>query len=176
MAGFAIRRDLYLEAALMLTEEDKKSIFSDEVLSRWILIKSNTVCFCNARYYYRYNTESITQTNIYRYVNSKLISTDSLISLAKMIFGINSSTHLLAIENKFFTIVEALRLINVSHLPSRQQRDLIKVVSGVMRKFDITPLKGIISPRYFALMRLPVPIARMLLKMIDPIVRLKNGI
>ncbi|MDE6397661.1 MAG: glycosyltransferase [Muribaculaceae bacterium] len=176
MAGFAVRREIYLEADRHVTAEDKASIFSDEIHSRWVLSMCGKVVMCDGRYFYRQNRASVTRNNVARFIDSKLIATASLLTMTATTFGVGSPTWLLALENRFFTLVNLLRLINNTRLDGRQKRDSIRKVSSAMKALDAAPLKGRISPRYLALMRLPVPLARVALKFIDSIIRQKNGI
>ncbi len=81
MCGFAIRPEIYKDADQKLTEEDKASIFSDELLSRWLLFMCRKVAMCNARYYYRQHSASITHVNILRIIDSTLSTCDSLLRM-----------------------------------------------------------------------------------------------
>ena len=176
MAGFAIRSEIYLRADGMLSALDKKSIFSDELLSRWLLFLCGSVCFSEARYYYRQNEESVTHTDMSRYTDSRMLTCDSLIEMTESAFGKESDTYLKAMENKFFTAVGLLRMTNRTSMKGEDRQFAIQRISSGMEGFDTSMLKGRISPRYLALMRLPIPLARMALKIIDPIINLKNGI
>ena len=176
MAGFAVRRDIYIEADKMITEEDRKSSFVDELLSRWLLFMCRSVYMCDARYFYRENNGSVTNVNIPRIIDSKLRLCDSLISMTAASFGENSHTHLKALENKFNRAIDLLRLINGSDLKGQQKSSAVRKISSSMKYFDLSILKGKASPRYLALMSLPVPLARIALKILDPVINLKNGI
>ncbi len=176
MNGFAIRRNIYIKADSKISNEDKKSIFADELLSRWVLFMSPKVAICNARYYYRQNSESITHINIPRFIDSRMLTCDSLINMTEETFGENSQTHNRACENKFYAAVDLLRLINQSHLSRAPKKAAIKRLASSMRDFDLQKLKGRVSPRYLAIMRLPIPIARIAFKILDPLIKLKNGI
>ena len=176
MAGFAVRRDIYIEADKMISTEDRKSSFVDELLSRWILFMCKSVYMCNARYFYRENSDSVTNVNIPRIIDSKLRLCDSLISMTASTFGENSHTHLKALENKFNRAIDLLRLINGSDLKRQQKSSAVRRISSSMEYLDLSRLKGKASPRYLALMSLPVPLARIALKILDPVINLKNGI
>lgn len=169
MAGFGVRRDIYLKAYQKIGKDDKKSIFADELLSRWILFLSKRVCLCSAKYYYRYNSESVTNINFSRFIDSKIRTCDSLISMTSATFGRDSSTYFRALENKLYSMVDLLRLINHSKITSEQQASYMKKISSSMKDFDLAKLKGKTSPRYYALMHLPLPFARIALKIIDPL-------
>lgn len=176
MAGFAVRRDIYLNSDHMLTKDDRRSSFVDELLSRWLLFMCGSVGMCNARYYYRQNEESITNVNVARFTKSRLILSNSLIDMTARSFGENSHTHLRALENKFSSAVDLLRLINRSAMSRTERTSLVDQISESMRGFDLSRIKGRVSPRYLAVMRLPIPIARIAFKILDPIIKLKNGI
>lgn len=176
MAGFSVRRDIYIEADRRLTQEDRKSNFADELLSRWILFLCPNVYLCNARYYYRRNNESVTKANVPRLIDGTLKNCDSLISMTKDTYGEYSHTHLLAIENKFRAAIGLLRLINRSNLNRNQTKNGVRRITAAMKGFDLSVLKGQTSPRYLALMNLPMPMARIALKLLDPIIHLKDGI
>lgn len=176
MAGFAIRRGIYIDADSKLRVGDRQSIFADELHSRWILFLCSKVRLCDARYFYRNNGDSVTNINILRAVKSRMLTAEALISMTAEAFGNNSETHLRAIENKFTTAIGMLRLINRSGLDNATKRYATENISTAMDRFDFSILKGRISPRYLALMRLPIPIARKALKFIDSIIKFKNGI
>lgn len=176
MAGFAVRRELYLEADTHISPDDLKSIFSDELHSRWLLAACDRVCLCDAQYNYRQHADSITHRNLPRFIDSKLHTCDKLISMTATVFGKDTHTNIKAIENKFFESVGCLRMINETKLERQQKKTLIRRISIAMKDLDIKRLKGHISPRYLALMSLPMPLARIALKIIDPIIKIKNGI
>ena len=176
LAGFAVRREIYLEADRHVTAEDKTAIFSDEIHSRWVLSMCGTVVMCAGRYYYRQNDDSVTHTNVPRLVDSKLISSASLLSMTAKTFGAGSPTHLLALENRFYTLVDLLRLINEAHLEPARRKECLRKISSALKALDTNQLKGRVSPRYLSLMKLPIPFARLALKFIDLIIRPKNGI
>ena len=171
MNGFGVTRSIYLEAYQNVKKDDQKSIFADELLSRWILFLSKSVCLCNARYYYRYNSESVTNVNLSRFIDSKLHTCDNLISMTSDIFGKDSGTYFRALENKLYSVVDLLRLINHRKIDHQQKVSLMESISSSMKDFDLGKLKGRTSPRYFALMHLPLSIAKTALKIIDPFIR-----
>lgn len=169
MCGFGIKRDLYLNATKNISDRDLKSIFSDELLSRWILFMSRNVYFSKSRYYYRENETSVTHINLPRYIDSRMITCDGLISMTSRAFGEDSATHIRAKEYKFYMAVDLLRMINKSNLGNKQKKASIRIISSAMKKFDISKLIGRVSSRYLALMSLPIPLARLSLKIIDPL-------
>lgn len=174
MAGFAVRRDLYLSADKLLSLNDRKSIFSDELLSRWILYLCEKVAFDDARYFYRLNPDSVTNTNAVRFVADRLITCNSLVAMTEKSFGSLSSTYLKALENKFFTAVSGLRIANSLSKRGQDVKTIEKNVAGEMKDFPYQKLKAHISPRYFALMKLPVSWARRALKVLDPIIAMRK--
>ena len=171
MNGFGVAREIYLEAYRHVDKDDQRSIFADELLSRWILFLSKRVCLCTTRYYYRYNSESVTNINFSRFIDSKILTCDSLISMTSVTFGKDSRTYFRALENKLYAIVDLLRLINNSKLDTQQRECFMEQISSSMIDFDLAKLKGKTSPRYLALMHLPLPWARIALKVIDPFIR-----
>lgn len=173
MAGFAVRRSIYLDSDLELSDSDRKSIFADELLTRWILLHCGGVAFSKARYYYRYNEVSVTHTNVPRFIFGKMLTCDSLIAMTEASFGAASPTHLRALENKFLSAVDCLRLISSSRLDAGERRSAQLSVANAMKGFDLSLLKGRVSPRYLALMRLPLPLARRVLCVIDRLLKKK---
>lgn len=171
MCGFAIRRGIYLEADSHVTDEDRKSIFSDELLSRWILPLCPTTSMTDARYYYRQNEESVTNINLPRYIDSRMRTCDSLTALTSTVYGTESPTHIRALEDKLYSAVGLLRLINKSRLDRVDKENAERRIAEAMRGLDMNALKGKTSPRYLALMRIPVPVARRALMILDPILR-----
>ena len=176
MNGFAIRREIYLEADRYISSEERKSIFADELLSRWILYLSGNVAICTARYYYRQNAGSVTHINVRRTIESRMLTADSLILMTETTFGKESYTYLRAVENKLYSIVDMLRLINASKLDAKDTSLCERSIRNAMKESDLYDLKGKTSPRYLALMRLPIRLARIALKFLDPFIRMKDGI
>lgn len=176
MNGFAIKRYIYLDANSHITEDDKKSIFADELLSRWLLFMSKRVAMCDARYYYRQHDASITHANILRIIDSTMMTCDSLISMTSTVFGNQSPTHINAIDNKFRACVDSLRQINKSKLSRNQRSAATQAVAAAIVNSDFTILKGKVSRIYLTIMQLPTPIARTAFKFLDPLIKLKNGI
>lgn len=171
MNGFAIKRSLYLEADQFITPEDKKSIFADELLSRWILSICGKATICKARYHYRQNAGSVTHVNLPRVIASRMHTADGLISMTETTFGPESPTYIKAIENKLYSAIDMMRLINSTDLDRTAREACMSSVSNAMKGFDLSSLKGKTSPRYLALMRLPLPLASLTLRILDPILR-----
>lgn len=176
MNGFAIKRDIYVKADANVSDLDKKSLFADELLSRWLLFLSPNAAICNAVYFYRLNEGSVTRINIPRFIESKLLTSDGLIAMTSKSFGDHSPHHIDAIDTKFRSVIGLLRLINSSNLPKQKKDAAIQNISASMKGFDFACLKGRMSPRYLALFRLPIPLVRIALKILDPIMNIKNGI
>lgn len=171
MCGFATKREIYLAADSHISADERKSIFADELHSRWLLSMCHSVAMCNARYFYRYNTESVTNVNLPRIIQSRLLTADSLIAMTSSTFGKESPTYIRSLENKLYKAVDLLRLISSSDLTPGQTRTCVRLVSSAMKDFNLVKLKGMTSPRYLALMRLPLPFARIVLKIIDFIIK-----
>ena len=175
MNGFAVRRETYLAADSRISDDDKKSIFADELLSRWVLFISNRAAMCNAAYHYRDNEASVTHVNLPRLIKSRMQTSDSLIAMTAKAFGEESPTYTMSLDNKFRSAIGLLRLISSSKLSGREKRASVRTISDAMRGFDISRLKGHVSPRYLALMRLPMPMARLALRIIDPFINMNHG-
>lgn len=171
MAGFAVRRGIYLESDMSLSLHEKGSIFADELLSRWLLFHCGKVAFCDARYYYRYNDVSVTHANPYRFICDKMLTCDSITAMAASSFGESSPTYLLSLDNKFLSAVDCLRVVNGSHLAPDESKSALQFVDNAIRGIDFNLLKGRISPRYLALMSLPLPLARHALRVIDRLLK-----
>ncbi len=169
MSGFAMSRDAYLAADRELTIEDRKSIFSDELLTRWMLFRCQCVAFSTARYYYRQNDESVTNTNAQRYIDSKLLTCDSLIAMVTKTFGDKDSTYFRALENKLYSAVDLLRLLNNQKFEKGEKEIYTRKIASALKDFDFSKLKGKTSPRYLMLMQFPIPLARIALKFLDTI-------
>lgn len=176
LCGFAARRDIYLEADRRLSEADRRPIFADELHSRWMLFLSESVAFCHARYLYRDNDQSVTHLNLPRIAESRMRNCDALIEMAGKAFGPGSPVYFRALENKLYEAVGLLRKVNSTRsIDSSQKAAVMNSVSSSMQELDLSLLKGRTSPRYLALMRLPMPLARLALKILDPIIYRKNG-
>ena len=176
MCGFAIRREIYLEAGRRLTLSDRKSIFADELLSRWLLFLCGKVAMCPARYFYRYNSSSVTNVDMPRLIDSRMRTADSLISMSVASFGTDTPTYMRAIENKFVKAIDLLRQITTTALTAEEKRGSVRRIGAAMKGFPFAKLRGRMSPRYLALMRLPMPMARIAMKIIDNFISWKNGI
>lgn len=167
MAGFASERTIYLEAAARITEADIKSMHADELLSRWILCLSETSCFSDASYFYRVNESSVTH-NDFRLIESAAITNRGVSELSRNFFGKDSEEYRMSRDRIFLSAVDSLRKINNSKaIKGKDKKRALKIVKGMLAQVTSAELKGRISPRYLALMRLPLPLAMNLLKIID---------
>lgn len=171
MAGFAVRRKLYLDAAENITEDDQRSIFADELLSRHILVRSERVAFTKGHYYYRVNESSVTHTDVNRLITSKMYVCERLVRMSEELYEKYSPTHLKALEDKFWAIVSCLRLVNSSRreMNSVDINSADREIKRGIGSLDMNLLKGRIGPRYYALMRLPAKLARFALRILDPL-------
>lgn len=173
MAGFACRRELYLKGNPSVTKEDEETLYADELFSRILLFRCKSVAFSDARYLYRENPASITSVNMGRYGSSD--SDRRLVAMMSRLCGEDSEEFRRANDQLFYGAVDALRISNRRGVPKEDVRTLERMVAATLREVDLKSLRGRVSSRYLALMSLPVPMARIGMKVIDYLMK-KTGV
>lgn len=168
MAGFACRREIYLKAVREIKEEDKKSIHADELLSRWILFYSKSVSFVSARYLYRINPSSITH-DYYRLIKSASTTNVGLTRMMSDRYGKDSAEYRLANEQLFFGVLDSLRRISMGHFDKHDKSELMHDIKIAFRHADKQSIKKDIGWLYRSIMSMPLPVARMVFKIIDSV-------
>lgn len=167
MAGYAMPTSSFLEACEMTRASSHDYVkYADEATSRFILYLSKAVVSSSSRYFYRNNPLSVTHRQTDEFDRSLSVN-KLLIDFTANIYGHDSKEYIHARMRQFLCRVDMLRACNTSKLTSSEKKEIIKKVIDNENKDDFTFLRKHMSPRYLALMRLPVPLARVVLKVVD---------
>ena len=167
--GGLIRRSVYLKSFDMIDEENEvlKS-YIDEYLTRLILFNSSKVCVTGEKYYYRVHPASVTRAKDFRafgFLGNNL----RLLNMIEKYYPENSEEYKLVQRQNFHCIFDTWRLMRNVSLSPEEKDEVNKVLSNCMDKLDFNMLRGNVSKNYFRLMRLPVPIAKTLLALMDKV-------
>lgn len=165
--GGLIKKDCYLRAFPKMEDKWLETIFSDELLTRVLLCEYESVAFSDAKYFYRTNPESVTQKKSLRQFHF-LKRNSSLLKVISQKFGESSEEYRLAQRQNFHGVFEGLRMLNKRNGFSKEERRTAKkIIQDSAKDVDLSKLKGFVSPRYYSLFVLGLPIASRLLRVID---------
>ncbi len=89
MNGCMAKREVWEYAFRKTYKPGKRGIHEDENVSRYLLLRSNNVVFCEVKYYYTINTESLTHVFNEKIFDWKVAGED-LLDLIKEDYGKNS--------------------------------------------------------------------------------------
>lgn len=165
MNGALIKRSLMLET-LRDFPYHGNGVYSDEMLSRLLLLKARKVTFGKSRYHYRRNEDSVThKISPAKFAN--LNNNISLIELMEREYGDNSEEYILAHRQNFHGVFDAMRALTVNKLEQSDRKRVLQMIKAARNRVNYRTLKGRVSGKYKMLMRLPVCMSRPLLSFID---------
>ncbi len=163
--GGLLRRDVYLRALAEITT-DMNLIYADELLTRHLLLHAAYVTFSRCGYFYRYNELSVTRISSPR-TFEYLINNRFLIDLCDKKFSSGSEEFILAHRQNFHGIFNALTQLNRSSLNRSDRGMVVSMIEECRRKIDHKTVKSNVSPRYYALLGLPLPVIALILRIYD---------
>lgn len=136
--------------------------FDDENLSRLDLFLASRVAFADASYFYRMVEGSITHQISPGKFN--LLNADvGLVRFVAKHFGMKSREYALANRQLFHHVIEFMRILNRHRgLASTPASDITK---KAFSKIDFNALRGIVSPRYYLLLRTGYFTSKLFLKL-----------
>lgn len=166
MNGILADREKYLEEALRLPLDNDNS-FIVEYLSRMLLERCEKIAFCDARYFYRENETSVTHApRASRH--SYLLNDILLYHYYKDRDGTDSDGVTAANCAIFSHTVDVIRSHRDSPEPDPEEYAKAEhLIRKAYKEIDFRLIKGKVGPRYYALMRLGLPLARPLLRLLD---------
>lgn len=165
--GGLIKKQCYLDTYDRFGSDISYSC-ADELLTRQLLLTSETVAFSHAKYYYRPNPDSITRKRSLKLFDF-LINDMELVEFAKNNFGEESKEYVLAQRQNFHGLFTALRFLNSYTFDADEKEQAWKMIKASGEKVDAALLKQKVSPRFMALYKIGLPAARLCLKVIDPV-------
>lgn len=163
--GGIINRDALLRAQRAMGD-GAKDVYSDELLTRHLLLELSAVTVSEARYFYFIHPASITHRPTARtleYLNNNI----TLLDFCRHHYGQDSEEYLLAQRQNFHGIFEALRHINRPDMPPAERRKGLAMARTALKAADLPYLRGKVSPRYHLLLRTAGLRARHLLRLLD---------
>ena len=165
---------LLIKTAIMrsaLNEMDSRFSYSiaDELLGRKMLTSVDKVAFSEAHYLYTRNPESVSNERSLRrfdYLRNNL----ELVDIARRLYGESSEEYALAHCQNFHGVFDAYRIVTRysfrwNELP-QEVRHLIKTCRKAV---DFGVVKGRVSPRYYALLRIGFIPTHTVLSLLDRI-------
>ena len=133
----------------------------DENLTRIDLYLAEKVAFAHAKYLYRNNPVSITH-NISSRRFDLLEADENLCRFTGRYFGTDSYEYKLSHRQLFHHVIEFIRFLN--KYPSFENRKSAKeITKRALRSIDFKAIQNIVSPRYFAVLRLGFNVAKQVL-------------
>lgn len=173
MAGFAVRRQIYLEAYQSVSEQESKSIHADEFLSRRILLLSDKVAFVISKYLYRVNPGSITGSTLRR-IEGGLTTNSDLLNFCIAEFGVNSEEYKLALTQKALFLLSCLNSVNSSDIPDADRKRLLAEITAGKSSLDLCPISDRISLPYRIAFKLPAGMDAVAMKLIAAVKRITD--
>lgn len=135
--------------------------FEDENLTRLDLFLARKVAFCNADYFYRQVDDSITHK--IGFSRFELLNADmKLCDFIKKNFGERSEEYALIQRQLFHHTVESIRLLGI-RCDFDRRNEAENLSRKAFRSLNLNILKGRVSPRYLALIRLGYPVSKFIL-------------
>lgn len=117
--GGLIKRDLYPEFAIIDQFPERHRMNSDEVFDRFVMYRAARVAFSQARYYYRYNPDSVTNaTDLRRF--DFLLTDRVLVDFVRRNY--DDETAKLVEVHRYTHTLEGLMLLAGMQMPSRSDR------------------------------------------------------
>lgn len=165
MNGALIKRSLMSETLHDFSYHDNGA-YSDEMLSRLLLLKARRVAFGKSRYHYRRNEDSVTH-KISTVKFGNLINNISLIELMEREYGDDSEEYILAHRQNFHGVFDAMRVLNLNKLDHSGRKSVLQMIEAARIRVNYRKLKGRVSGKYKMLMRLPVHLSLPLLSFTD---------
>lgn len=160
--GGLIDKKIYLEAFKKFGASSIRG-FADELLTRQLLFLSEKVSFSPARYFYRFNQNSITNRpsiKLFGYIHNNI----SLIDFSAKEYGLDSKEYIMAQRQNFHGYFDALKIINRGSIKGRLKKEAFKLMLKAKERFDRRVLKKYASNKYLLLSYFPKDIIRMILK------------
>lgn len=170
--GGVIRKECYTDTFSTFGSSLTYSC-ADELLSRQLLFMTPTVAFSPAKYFYRPNCDSITRKKSAKLFDF-ILNNRTLLQFTRDNFGENSEEYILAQQQNFHGIFNALRLLNKYKFSTRDKDYALTLIEKSRKLVDEPLLSPHVSPRYMALLRRGVPQTKMALMIADSFRNLIN--
>lgn len=163
--GGLIRKHIF-EESFPETDNARITVYTDELLTRVILWHAAKVAFSDAKYFYRYNADSVTK----KFSLSQfgfLYNNGRIIDFVEQSFGVGSTEYALANCQAFFSLFSAMRLLN-SHSSEIADKEAVRrEIASLKDKVDREAIKKIAGWKYPMLLKLGIRGAEKALGIID---------
>lgn len=170
--GGLIRRNLYLKVFPAL-EKFPVHTYSDEFLTRHLLLNTPLVAFSDAIYFYRVNEDSVTckkTPKMFDYLKNNI----NLIDFALQNFGHDSEEYVLAQRQNFHGIFDTMRLLNQGGFDENAKKYAFSMMEKARAKADRSVIKNNVSKKYLALLDCGLPVARLMTRWADSLMRKRS--
>ena len=169
--GGLISRSLYLKA-LDSFPDGFRHPTADEILTRLILLNAGSVAFCDEKYLYRIHPGQITREISPRRFDN-FINHRFLLKFIPDRFGKDSEEYRRIQMQAFHSIFDSLRLINSNRISPEARRHAYREIRATEPLLDRRLIRRCANLRYYSLFRLPLPVRRTVLKLIDSLLSLR---
>lgn len=159
MAGYAVRKEFFSKACKEIEKIGLKTMFCDELLSRFILLYARNVKFVSARYLYRLNESSIT-SQPFRQIIDYYHTQAALLKFCIDNFGVDSHEYIAVSLMRVYEVFAFYDHIDSAKF-SRVQTDEMKRLVELTRKEKLTPkVKRSLSLQYRVIFMAPIWLGR----------------
>lgn len=163
--GGAYRRDLYLQG-MRITDGFAGGAYSVEILTRVLLYLSERSALADARYYYRVNPESVTQSLSVR--SFEVLEADRrMLPMIRTMFGDGSEEmRMMDVQNYLHVLESIIRLERDGETDPASDREIMKSIRQSYRLIAWRSLRGRTGWKYRLLMRSGPGMTRRVLRLL----------
>lgn len=173
MAGYAVRKEIFLEASKYIRETYKDEKYSDELLSRFIFKDSESVTFISSPYLYRFNSQSIT-SNKYGEVKRLDFLSNALLKFTEQFYGPGSQEFQGAQKFRLNFLINLYSVIADSKLTEEQKADIDNLLERLHSEREWKNYKGFLSLPYRLILASPICIGKRLNEPVKNLRKLKR--
>lgn len=166
MAGFAVRKEIFLKAYDICDQEASKSIHTDELLSRHLLYLSQSVSFVGTRYFYRDNPGSLTNKSINKIRGGKITIND-LLKFVKEKYGENSEEYQKVLRNKFFFSIDSQKSLASEKFNSQEKKEIADIIKSTRSEIKGVRLHPKATLPYRLIFTSPIKIGNGIIRLME---------
>lgn len=167
-AGGLIDRELFL--AVHPPHTDPGTAYLDDLYTRFMIHRSPSVALAEARYLYRVTSGSVTQHVSLKHL--RMMHDDDLLrDYIRAHYPAGAEERLLAERQKFNHLIEMMYYLNGHRFSRDERRRGLSLIEEHLATVDWALLRGRVSPRYYRLLRMPLPRIMSLLRLLGPVAR-----
>ena len=175
IAGFAIKKEIFKEAVRLTHKHNVNSFFSDELMSRYMLVNSPRVVFSDARYIYRENEASVTHQEV-QSVKNAYITNQALLDFSENYYGRDSEEFKIAECRQLLYTLKTIKVLNKEKVKKEDEILLKDLIRSTKEKYKNSAAFSRLSLPYRITVAAPMPVAGILFSLISFLRKIKYRI